>query len=206
MSFPRFVFWLLMSGLSLGATLEGQTSPNATAPNTAATNQAAPKPAVDNDFVAKQFGSSCTLVGLEPLIGDFNGDGVEDIVIPARCKNPMMNEAENDYVVLDPYDAFFGYSNPRITTQFSSEDLEHRGYSLLVIHGAGEQAWRSPKPMAKFLIVNTPFDKVYVKKLKVRKKPHTAIYVEESKESGLDSVLFWDGKKYRYQPMGGNLD
>jgi hypothetical protein len=206
MSFPRFVFWLLMSGLALGATLEGQTSPNPTAPNPAAANPAAPKPAVDNDFVAKQFGSTCSLVGIEPLIGDFNGDGVEDIVIPARCKSPMMNQAENDYVVIDPYDAFFGYSNPKITTQFASEDLEHRGYTLLVIHGAGEQAWHSPKPMAKFMIVNTPFDKVYVKKLQVRKKPHTAIYVEESKESGLDSVLFWDGKKYRYQPMGGNLD
>jgi hypothetical protein len=191
MSFPRFVFWLLTAGLSLGTTLEGQTSPN---------------PSVDNDFVAKQFGSTCVLVGQPPLVGDFNGDGIEDIVIPARCKNPMMNQAENRYVVVDPYDAFFGYGNPKLTTQFASEDLEHRGFSLLVIHGAGDQAWRSPNPTAKFMIVNTPYNKIYMKKLAVRKKTLTAIYVEETGESGMDSVIFWDGRKYRYQPMGGNLE
>jgi hypothetical protein len=191
MSFPRLLFWLLTAGLSLGTTLDGQTSPN---------------PSVDNDFLTKQFGSSCTLVDQPPLVGDFNGDGVEDIVIPARCKNPMMNQAENQYVVIDPYDAFFGYGNPKITTQFASEDLAHRGFSLLVIHGAGNQAWRSPTPLAKFMMVNTPFNKIYVKKLMVRRKPHTAIYIEESGESGLDSVIFWDGRKYRYQPMGANLE
>jgi hypothetical protein len=191
MSFPRFVFWLLTAGLSLGATLDGQTSP---------------APPIDNDFVAKQFGSTCVLSEQPPLVADFNGDGIEDIVIPARCKNPLMNQAENQYLVIDPYYSFFGYGNPKITTQFGSEDLAHRGLVLLVIHGAGDQAWRSPKPTAKFMIVNTPLDKIYVKKLMVRKKTHMAIYVEETGGSGMDSALFWDGKKYRYQPMGANLD
>jgi hypothetical protein len=191
MSFPRIVFWLLTAGLSLGATLEGQTSPN---------------PAVDNDFVAKQFGSTCVLADQPPLVGDFNGDGIDDIVIPARCKNPMMNQAENQYLVIDPYYSFYGYGNPKITTQFGAEDLAHRNLVLLVIHGAGDQAWRSANPMAKFMIVNTPLDKIYVKKLMVRKKQHMAIYVEETGGSGMDSALFWDGKKYRYQPMGANLD
>ena len=191
MSFPRFVFWLLAAGLSLGTTLAGQTSPN---------------PPVDNDFLAKQFGSTCTLVDQPPLVADFNGDGVDDIVIPARCKNPMMNQAENQYVVVDPYYAFYGYGNPKITTQFASEDTAHRGVVLLVIHGAGEQAWRSPNPTAKFMIVNTPFDKIYVKKFMMRKKQHMAIYVEETGGGGMDSAIFWDGKKYRYQPMGASLD
>jgi hypothetical protein len=187
---PRFVFCLLTAGLSLGTTLNGQTSPN---------------PAIDNDFVAKQFGSTCVLADQPPLVADLNGDGVDDIVIPARCKNPMMNQAENQYLVIDPYYAFYGYGNPKITTQFASEDVAHRGVVLLVIHGAGDQAWRSSNPMAKFMIVNTPFDKIYVKKFMVRKKQHMAIYVEES-GSGMDSALFWDGRKYRYQPMGANME
>ena len=70
-------------------------------------------------------------------MADLDGDGIEDIVIPARCTNPMMDQAENSFVVVDPYNSFFGYGNPKVTTQFASEDPDRRGYSLLVIHGAG---------------------------------------------------------------------
>ena len=86
--------------------------------------------------------------------------GVEDIVIPARRTNPMMDQMEDSFVVVDPSNSYFGYGNPKITTQFSSDDPERRGYSLLVIHGAGTDAWRSASPKAKFLIVNLPFKQV----------------------------------------------
>jgi hypothetical protein len=192
MSFPRCVFWLLAAGLPWSGTLRGQTSTTTF---------------VNNEFVVKEFGSTCALVGMPPIEGDFNGDGIADIVIPARCTSPLMNQAENQYRVIDPYDAFFGYGNPKLTTQFATEDLDHRAFSLLVIHGAGAQAWRSPTPMAKFMIVNIPFKQVYVKKLSVkRRKPRTAIYLEETGESGMASVIFWDGRKYRYEPMGSDME
>jgi len=118
----------------------------------------------------------------------------------------MQDEAENSYQVIDPFNAFFGYGNPAITTQFSTEDPQRRGYSLLIIHGAGPDAWRSAKPKAKFMVVNLPFNQVIVKKLVMKKKTVMAIYVEESGGAAMMSVLFWDGKKYRYQPMGSTLE
>jgi hypothetical protein len=164
------------------------------------------QPIVDNDFVQKQFGSNCSLIGIPSIKADFDGDGVEDIVIPAHCTSPMMDQAEENYLVVDPYNAFFGYGNPKITTQFSSEDPDRRGFSLLVIHGVGPDAWHAASPKAKFMIVNLPFKSIYVKKLVVRKKDHMAIYVDEVGGDGLVSVLFWDGKKYRYQPMGSSME
>jgi hypothetical protein len=161
---------------------------------------------IDNDFVKKQFGSNCSLISLAPLIADLDGDGVDDIVIPAHCTNPMMDQAEDHYVVVDPYNSFFGYGNPVITSQFASEDPQRRGYSLLVIHGLGTDAWRSSTPKAKFLVVNLPFKQIYVKKLTVRKKEHMAIYVEETGGDAMSSVLVWDGKKYRYHPMGSTME
>lgn len=163
--------------------------------------------AVDNDFVQKEFGSTCSLIGLVPLAADLDGDGIEDIVIPARCTNPMMDRAENNFVVVDPYNSFFGYGNPKVTTQFASEDPDRRGYSLLVIHGAGVEAWHSTTPKAKFLIVNLPFKQVIVKRMAIKKKKVImGIFAEETGGDQMTSVIFWDGKRYRYQPLGAAMD
>lgn len=191
MLFPRFALLVATVSLWLNAGLQAQQTAG---------------PVVNNEFVQKQFGSNCALIDVPSLTADLDGDGTQDIVIPARCTSPMMDQAEDGYVVVDPYDAYFGYGNPAITTQFASEDPQRRGFSLLVIHGTGSEAWHSPTPKAKFLIVNLPFKQVYVKKLVVKKKEHMAIYVEEIGAGELTSALFWDGKKYRYQPMGSSME
>jgi hypothetical protein len=196
MSFPKSVPLLITFCLWLSFTLTAQPA-----------SVPAAKPTVDNSFVQKQFGSTCSLIGLEPLIADLDSDGTEDIVIPARCTNPMMDQVENSFVVVDPYNSFFGYGNPKITTQFASDDPDRRGYALLVIHGAGSEAWHSAIPKAKFIIVNLPFKQVVVKKLAIKKKkPIMGIFTEETGGDQATSVLFWDGKKYRYEPLGSSME
>jgi len=194
---PRSLLLLLASHLWLGNLLAAQQSAHATAD----------EPAVDNQFVQKQFGSTCSLIGLVPMAADLDGDGVDDLVIPAHCTNPMMDQAENNFVVVDPYNSFFGYGNPKVTTQFSTEDPGRRGYVLLVIHGAGSEAWHAATPKAKFILVNLPFRRIMVKKVAVgKKKTVLGIYAEETDGSETTSVTFWDGKKYRYQPMGSSME
>jgi hypothetical protein len=173
--------------------------------------QPAAKPtaqSVDNTFVQKQFGSTCTLEpGAQPLTADLNGDGVEDVVIIARCANPLIDEAENKYKVIDPYDAFFGYGDPKVTTKFASEHPQRRGLALLIIHGEGADGWRAAEPKAKYIVINLPFKQIAVKKLIVHKKTVTAIYAEEAREGeGTVSAIFWDGKKYKYQPLGSTME
>ena len=197
MSFPKSVPLLIAFILWLSFTPTAQ--PVSVPPPT--------KPTVNNAFVQKQFGSTCSLIGLDPLIADLDSDGIEDIVIPARCTNPMMDQVENGFVVVDPYNSFFGYGNPKVTTQFASDDPERRGYSLLVIHGAGREAWYSATPKAKFIIVNLPFKQVVVKKLAIRKKKLImGIFAEETGGDQATSVTFWDGKRYKYQPLGSSME
>src|SRR6266851_10456963 len=87
---------------------------------------AAPK--VDNEFVQQQFGREFTLLPeLAPVFGDLDGDGVEDVVIAARCKNPMLDEAEHNYTVIDPYYTFFGYGDPKVTMSFVEDSPSKRG-------------------------------------------------------------------------------
>jgi len=161
---------------------------------------------IDNEFVQQQFGDQFTLLPeFGAAFGDLDGDGVEDIVIAARCKNPMLDQGEHNYAVIDPYNDFFGYGDPRMTTTFSEGDPRQRGLVVLVIDGAGVSAWRNKTPKAKYVIVNLPFKTMSVRRFKTRKRSVEAIYVEEAGEMGTSSALFFDGKKFRYVPMGGDM-
>ena len=172
--------------------------------------QQAPPPStstVDDDFIQKQFGSTCKLMpGPPQLKADLDGDGIEDLVVAGHCTNPLADQAENNFTVIDPYNQFYGYGNTKITTQFASEDPAARGLVLLIIHGAGPEAWRAATPKAKFVIINLPFKQIAVKKLSVKKKTVMAIYAEETGGDRMTSTTFWDGKKYRYQPMGSSME
>ena len=118
----------------------------------------------------------------------------------------MLDAAEHDYRVVDPYYGYFGYGDPKITSSFGSEDLMQKNLVILVIHGSGTDAWRSDTPRAKFVLINLSFKKVVVRRLQLRKRQVNAIFAEEANSSAGDSVIFWDGKQYRYQPLGTGGD
>jgi hypothetical protein len=162
---------------------------------------------ITNEFVQSAFGATCSVDGAPPpLTADLDGDGVEDIVIVARCKNPMIDEAEHNFKVIDPFNAYFGYGDPKTTSQFASEDPGSKGAVLLVIHGDGPDAWRSATPKAKFVIINLPFKQVSLRKYALKKRFVMAIFAEETGGGDLNSATFWDGKKYRYVPLGAGLE
>ncbi|MGA9798634.1 MAG: hypothetical protein WBQ68_06475 [Terriglobales bacterium] len=166
----------------------------------------APASMVDDAFIQKQFGSTCKLMpGPPQLKADLDGDGIDDLVVAGHCTNPLTDQAEDNFTVIDPYNQFYGYGDTKITTQFASEDPAVRGLVLLVIHGSGPEAWRADKPKAKFVIINLPFKQITVKKLSIKKKTVMAIYAEETGGDHMTSTIFWDGKKYRYQPIGSGM-
>jgi hypothetical protein len=193
--------FLLTALLCCTASLAAPQSP---AVASAASTLALP----DDDFVHKQFSDSCTLTPQwPPMHADLNGDGVEDIVIVARCKNPLIDQGENNYKVIDPLDSYYGYGNPAVTTGLAPDDPKVRGIALLIIHGSGADAWRSPTPQAKFVIINIAVKTIAVKRMKItKKKTTTAIYIEEAGEDKMTSAIFWDGHKYRYEPLGSSME
>ena len=167
--------------------------------------QAPPK--IDNDFVQRTFGKDFTIVPeVGGMVGDVDGDGVEDAVIAARCKNPLLNEAEHKYTVIDPYYTFFGYGDPKVSMTFVVESPTKRGLVVLIIHGAGPEAWHSETPKAKYVVINLPYRTLTVRKMNLGKKTVQAIYAEEGNELNETSALFFDGKKYKYLPMGSSAD
>jgi hypothetical protein len=167
-----------------------------------------PSPAVTDEFIRQQFGDNCSLLAGPPqFVGDLDGDGIDDLVVAAKCKNPMADKDEYSFVVADPYDTFLGYSDVKVTSTFASDEPERRGITLLIIHGAEKDAWRAEKPKAKFLLINLPFKTLTVKRLAQKKRTILGIYMEETGEGDqTSSVLYWDGKKYKYQQLGSTLE
>jgi len=176
---------------------------------------AASVPADLQDVVKKQFGPSFS-IAMTPgtivmthikqenetpwtpfMTGDLDGDGVEDAIIIARSKDAMGGQAMYDYKVLDPMNQYFGWGNPKVTSTFAAEDPIHNTL-VLVIHGSGKEGWRAEKPKAKFVLINLRFDRVTLSGATYKKKAVAAVRVEES--DGVASLVFWDGKKYKYLP------
>src|ERR1700676_1498896 len=197
---------LLFPALALLLTLAASAQKKQPPPPPA--HAKSPSPAVTDEFIRQQFGDNCSLLAGPPqFVADLDDDGIDDLVVAAKCKNPMADKDEYSFVVSDPYNTFLGYSDVKVPSTFASDEPERRGLSLLVIHGADKDAWRADKPNAKFLLINLPFKTLTVKRFALKKKTILGIYMEETGEGDqTSSVLYWDGKKYKYQQLGSTLE
>jgi hypothetical protein len=164
-----------------------------------------PDAATLKKIVHDQFGAGYKILPeYAPLVADFDGDGVEDLAIAAKALNPLLNAVEYNYKVIDPYHSFFGYGNPKVMMQFGADDPRQQGHVVLIVHGALEGGWQAAQPKAKFVVVNLPYTRLSLSHVLLHKKPVGAVAAEEPDR--VSSVVYWDGKKYKYEPMGADAD
>src|SRR5580704_4087498 len=183
MSFRKLLLLPVLAAMLLVAV--AQNKKNQTLPPPA--HAKSPSPLVTDELIHQQFGDNCSLLAGPPqFVADMDGDGSDDLVVAAKCKSPMADRDEYSFVVADPYDTALGYSDIKVTSTFGSDEPDRRGLSLLI---------------------NLPFKTVTVKRLALKKKTILGIYMEERGEGeNTSSVVFWDGKKYKYQQLGSTLE
>src|SRR5438270_2351090 len=171
-----------------------------TAPPALAANPASPDAAQLEALIKQQFGATFTLpakFSTLAIAADFDGDGVEDLAIVANSKDPLPDSFSFKYEVADPYHAYFGFGNPRLTSGFRA-DPEH-SHHLLIIFGSGKEGWHAATPKAKFVLVNVPFDSVEVGRMLVSKKKPPIFIIRVLEAQVMDSAVWWDAKKKRWK-------
>jgi hypothetical protein len=154
----------------------------------------------EREFVSLQFGTEFVLLDKFPMLtADLDGDGAEDAVFVATRKgNPLVDEETFHYKVVDPYNEYFGWGDPRVTVSFNAHDPEKAKY-ILIAHD-----WRAATPKAKLVVLNLPFEKLAIHRIPGKKnKVYTAITAEDL--SGETSAIYWDvkKKKYKWTAMSG---
>src|SRR6202163_1137496 len=192
MSFRKLLLLPVLAAMLLVAAAQNKKKQTLPPP----AHAKSPSPAVTDELIHQQFGDNCSLLaGPAQFVADLDDDGIDDLVVAAKCKNPMADKDEYSFVVADPYDTFLGYSDVKVTSTFASDEPARRGISLLIIHGADKDTWRAEKPKAKFLLINLPFKSLTVKRFALKKRTILGIYMEETGEGDqTSSVLYWDGK------------
>ena len=135
------------------------------------------------------------LPGYAQLVGDLDGDGVDDLMVAAKCTNPMADRDEYGFVVADPFDTFHGVWGCQGDVQLSRQMFRSdEAVTLLIVHGAEKDGWQAEKPKAKFLLINLPFKTLSVKRYSVKKRTVLGIYMEEQgpgREHVFRGVLGW---------------
>jgi hypothetical protein len=204
---------LLACCLALPLALSGQTaqepSPAAqnTAPQTVSDASTVSTEALQT-LVNQQFDAQYKVdasFATPYLVGDFDGDGVQDIAIVVKTDRlpATVQIAGLSYEMIDPYHAYFGAGDIRIARMFTASDMKSER-ELAIVHGVGADAWHASQPKAKYMVINLPFDTLTTvtimppKKNKKHLGPITGIRAEEDRI--MASMLVWNGKKYRWVP------
>jgi hypothetical protein len=197
----KFLGKFLLMAACVAAAQSPQTSPQPAA--------AAPSSGVDTAQIAalvkQQFGDTFTLPAKFPtplITADFDGDGVEDVAIVASSKDPMPDSYAFKYEVADPYHAYFGFGNPKVTSTFGT-DSGHT-HHVLVIFGSGKEAWHAATPKGKFVLINVPFDTWEVGRMLISKKKPPIFVIKVLESQIMDSSLWWEAKKKRWRWEPGN--
>ena len=191
----RFLGKVLFLAACVAAAQSPQTSQSAAAP-------AAPgaDPAQLAALVKQQFGETFTIPAKFPtplITADFDGDGVEDVAIVANSKDPLPDSYAFKYEVADPYHAYFGFGNPKISSTFRA-DPDH-SHHVLVIFGSGKETWHAATPKGKFVLLNVPFDKLEVGRMLISKKRPPIFVIKALESEIMDSAVWWDAKKKRWK-------
>ena len=170
-----------------------------------------PPPKLDEvrEAVARVFVKAAALdEGHTPsfVVGDFNGDGSEDLAVVTKASGGSLGEINNElanWILEDPKTVPMPGTNP---SKAGKPVHAEKGDTLLaIIHGVGPQGWRNREARQTFLLRNGAGSDMVVQSAKTlrnsgdkRKLPRLRGDAIRQTLGGRSGILFWTGAKYAW--------
>jgi hypothetical protein len=146
-------------------------------------------------------------------VGDFNGDGSEDLMVearPAPGRTGELNDELSNWIVSDPrtvrppdprdFDPHQGVQ--RLAPRTSRPKVEPEDALLIVVHGYKQQGWRNPEALQTFLLKNVAGTELRAEgradaQAAARKgTPRLVGDVLHERLGGEQGFLYWTGATY----------
>jgi hypothetical protein len=171
-----------------------------------------PNPTEIRDTVARVFDKVATPDASRPgfAVGDFNGDGSEDLAVAIKPGENSLGEINNElanWLLEDPRTVVINTATT-VRPPPNKPVRAERGDSLLaIIHGVGPQGWRNPEAKQTFLLKNGAGSNMTVLEVKgllaskgrTKLPPLRGDTISETVD-GKAGILFWNGAKYAWRP------
>lgn len=144
------------------------------------------------------------------VVGDFNGDGSEDIAIivaPAKGRLAEINSEFANWIIVDPKKV--ALPDPKkvvqpVPAQTGPVKIEQRDSLLAIIHGYGPDGWHNPQAKQTYLLKNAAGEEMRVVPLKdfpgalkvMASGAKSRADIISEKLAGVAGFLYWTAGKY----------
>jgi hypothetical protein len=143
------------------------------------------------------------------VVGDFNGDGSEDLAVVTKTSEGSLAEINNElanWILEDPRTVPIPGTIPSKRMVPGKPVKTEKGDILLaIIHGVGPQGWRNREARQTFLLRNGAGSDMVVQSAKTlrgsgdkRKLPRLRGDAIRQTLGGKSGILFWTGAKYAW--------
>jgi hypothetical protein len=144
------------------------------------------------------------------IVGDFNGDGSEDIAIIVAAAKGRLAEINSEFanwIIVDPKKVTL--PDPKKAVQPAPAEtgpvkIEQRDSLLAIIHGYGPDGWRNPQAKQTYLLKNAAGEEMRAVPLKdfpgalkvMRNGAKSRADIISEKLAGVAGFLYWTAGKY----------
>jgi hypothetical protein len=193
------------------ATPASESANGASPPASATTNAASLAEA--RDALERVYRRAVSVDERSPapaLVGDFNGDGSEDIAVAVKPSDGALEELNSEvanWIVQDPRRAVPSGRLPPGQPGSWPAKIEPADAPLALIHGHGPRGWRDPNATQSYLLKNVAGEGLRVVPLRqfppaLRLKKRAAASkadIISGKLNGVSGFLYWASGEYAWQ-------
>ncbi|MDT5121895.1 MAG: hypothetical protein QOC96_1377 [Acidobacteriota bacterium] len=196
------------------ASSDANAQPTSTPPALVESTAPPPKPQEVRAALARIYKDAVKLDMSYPpgyIIGDFNGDGSQDIAVvvrPAKDKIEEINSELANWILEDPRQVVLPdphKSVQKLPSNSESVKVKPNALLLTIIHGYKEEGWRNPEAKQVYLLSNAVGSAMVAAPLKdlqsaTGNKNEQSLSGDIIKETlaGEQGFLYWTGAKYAW--------